>query len=214
MPFPNFTAAELYADGVVHTLAMVASAVAVALLLALTAGAISGPMTFALGIYGGALFVMFACSAAYNLTPWPAAKALLRRFDQAAIYLMIAGTYTPLVALIGTPLAYAILAIIWIGTVAGIVSKLVYDQRYRRFDIPLYLSLGWAGLVLIGHIVIALPPLATAMIFAGGLFYSVGVVFHIRETMKFHNVVWHGFVLAGAVCHFIAVAHGTAHAIS
>ncbi|RLQ87651.1 PAQR family membrane homeostasis protein TrhA [Notoacmeibacter ruber] len=213
MPFPNFTAAELYADGIVHTLAMIASAVAVTLLLALTAGEISGSMTVALSIYGGGLFAMFACSAIYNLTPWHGAKGLLRRFDQAAIFLMIAGTYTPLVVLMDTMLAYFILAVVWSGALAGVVSKLFFAGEYRRWDPALYLGLSWCGVVLIGQMLLVLPVLVTTMIFIGGLCYSVGVVFHVWESLKFHNVVWHSFVLAGAICHFIAVAHGTAWSI-
>lgn len=209
MPFPNFTAAEIYADGVVHTLAMIASAVAVTLLLALTAGQISGSMTVALSIYGAGLFAMFAFSAAYNLTPWHGAKVLLRRFDQAAIFVMIAGTYTPLVVLMGTTLAYVILAVIWTGALAGVASKLVFAGEYRRWDPALYLALSWCGVVLIGQMLMVLPTFVTAMIFIGGICYSVGVVFHVWESLKFHNVVWHSFVVAGAVCHFIAVAHGT-----
>ncbi len=203
----EYSVAEILADGVIHALGIALSVIAVAMLLASAGPTLNPSIVTGLSIYGATLIAMFSFSAAYNLVPQRRLKPLLRRFDQAAIFLKIAGTYTPLVILIGSAFAYALLAIVWALALAGAVAKLVFRPRRDRYSVPLYLALGWASVSLIWPMMQSLPPVDAWLIVAGGLLYTAGVVFHVWDKLKYQNAIWHAFVLAAALCHFTAVAH-------
>jgi len=147
--------------------------------------------------------LMLGVTAVYNLYPVSPRKWLLRRADHALIYLMIAGTYTPLVALVGSGIrAYLLLAVIWLVALVGIAVKLFLPGRYDRLSIGLYLLLGWSGLLAYESVIAALQPTALWLLAIGGLLYSVGVLFHVWRTLPFQNAIWHGFVLAATACHY------------
>ena len=200
----HYTPREIIADGVVHGLGVlfgVAGAgalVAMALTLHLGWGE-----RVAVAVYAAALVSMLAVSATYNLYPVSPRKWLLRRADHALIYLMIAGTYTPLVALVGTgPVAWGLLGFIWIVAGIGIAVKLLLPGRYDRLAIGLYLLLGWSGVFAYESVIAALQPAALWLLATGGVLYSVGVVFHVWRKLPFQNAIWHAFVLAAAACHY------------
>ncbi len=182
---------------------------AVALLLVHAAPRVDASTTTALAVYGVALIALFVASAAYHMTPLHHWKPLLKRFDQAAIFLKIAGTYTPLVVLLGSIFAYGLLVAIWAAALFGAIAKLAFRTRFQQISVALYLPLGWASLLLIWPIWTTLPPAATILIVAGGVLYTIGVLFHVWEKLKFQNAIWHGFVLAASACHFAAVAHAS-----
>jgi hemolysin III len=166
----------------------------------------SGKDIAAVSIYAAGLLAMLSISATYNLLPVSRAKWVLRRFDHSAIYLLIAATYTPfLLQMPASPLSIALLAGVWLIAVVGIVMELGLPGRFDRLSIGLYLALGWSGVMAYDTIVAALPPLTLALIAAGGLLYSAGVVFHVWERLRFQNAIWHAFVLLGATCHYTAV---------
>jgi hemolysin III len=151
---------------------------------------------------------MLGLSAAYNMWPVSAAKWFLRRFDHSAIYVLIAGTYTPFLAQIKIGLASAGLTIgIWSVAALGIVLKLLLPGRFERLSIVIFLLLGWSGVIAYDAAVSALPSSSLWLIAAGGALYSIGVVFHLWESLRFHNPIWHTFVLLAAVCHYIAVVN-------
>jgi hemolysin III len=146
---------------------------------------------------------MLGVSATYNLYPVGPRKWLLRRADHALIYLMIAGTYTPLVALVGSGAkAYVLLAVIWIVAAVGIAVKLFLPGRFDRLSIGLYLILGWSGLLAYESVIAALQPTALCLLAIGGALYSIGVVFHVWRTLPFQNAIWHTFVLVATACHY------------
>ena len=154
-------------------------------------------------VYATALVLMLGVSALYNLHPVSPRKWLLRRADHALIYLMIAGTYTPLVALVGSgSRAYALLAVIWIVALVGIAVKLFLPGRFDRLSIALYLMLGWSGLFAYESVIAILQPTALWLLAIGGALYSVGVVFHVWRSLPFQNAIWHGFVLVATACHY------------
>jgi hemolysin III len=149
---------------------------------------------------------MLICSALYNMAGEGQKKALSRRLDHAAIFLMIAGTYTPfsLIA-IGGSTGAALMVFVWSVAAIGIVLKLLTPTRFEALSIGTYLLLGWT-------IVFALDPLLESMsragiilLVAGGILYSFGVVFHKWTSLPFQNAIWHAFVLAAACCHFAVV---------
>jgi len=200
----HYTPREIVADGVIHGLGVV---LGLAGAVALVATALTAHLGFgeraAVVLYATALVLMLGVSAVYNLYPVSPRKWLLRRADHALIYLMIAGTYTPLVALVGSGTrAYLLLAVIWLVALVGIAVKLFLPGRYDRLSIALYLLLGWSGLLAYESVIAALQPTALWLLAIGGLLYSVGVLFHVWRTLPFQNAIWHGFVLAATACHY------------
>jgi hemolysin III len=208
-PIPNqraYARDELLADAIVHGGALVASLFGGGFILAHALGA-GGAKVAALVVYVLALVAMLGFSAAYNLTPASPAKWILRRFDHSAIYLMIAGTYTPLLLqLPDTMLAMTLAAIVWGGALAGVVMKVLLPGRFDTLAIGIYLALGWVGVFAAKSFAGVLPLLTMVLIAVGGLLYSAGVPFYLWEKLKFQNAIWHGFVVAAATCHFIAIA--------
>ena len=197
---------EHVADGVIHVAGIAASLVAISFLIAIYAPEGSSGMIAALAIYGATMVGLFSTSAAYHLVPAKNWKPLLQRFDHAAIFLKIAGTYTPLVAVMGGVYAYGVLAMVWAGALVGAVLRLVFGDRFAGISIGLYLMLGWASVLLISQMFERLPTGAAIMVIVGGLLYTIGVIFHVWERLKFQKAIWHGFVLVASSCHFIAVA--------
>lgn len=206
-PFPVVRqpcARELLADSVVHAVGLAAGVAGVVVLLVVHVGGARD--TAAIATYAVGLLAMLFCSAAYNRAPPSRLKWWLRRFDHAAIFLMIAATYTPFLAKFQDGGWAAALAVaVWAGAAGGMVLKLCWPGRFDRLSIALYLALGWL-------IVAAFEPLSASvetrtlmLLVAGGLLYTVGVVFHVWERLRYQTAIWHGFVVAAAACHYAAV---------
>ena len=165
------------------------------------------PVAASVFVYCAGLLAMICFSAAYNLTPHGPSKQLLRRFDHAAIFIMIAATYTPFaVNRLGAPYGDIILAAIWLSASFGVAMKVIFPRRFEWLSLGLYLAMGWL-------IVTVLQPLHAAMsatdfwlLVAGGLVYSAGVAFYVIERIPYHKAIWHAFVLVAAVLHFSAIA--------
>ena len=170
-------------------------------------GAIGLPAVIFIGliVYSIGLIGMFAASAAYNLVSHAGVKEILRRLDHAAIFVMIAGSYTPFALVIGGMTGHALLAAVWAIAAIGVVIKLRFPRRFDKFSVLLYLGQGWIVLFALDSIVAALPVRALTLLVAGGIVYTLGVGFHLMEGLRFHNVIWHVFVLGGAACQFVAV---------
>jgi hemolysin III len=196
-----YTRNEIRADALVHGAGILA-ALAGSIAMLVHAG-----VTWVLAAYLFGLLVMLACSAAYNLTPPSQLKWILRRFDHSAIFLLIAGTYTPLLPFLpDAAQSWTLGLVTWLGAAFGIAVKFAFPGRFDRLAILVYLALGWVGITAAGAFMQVLPPQVLNLIIAGGILYTAGVIFHIWERLKFHNVIWHGFVVAAAACHFAAIA--------
>jgi hemolysin III len=197
---------ERTADAFVHILGVSLGTVAVIVML--TAALVSLPplAKASLAVYGFGMLAMFGCSAAYHLVPSQDWKGTLRRLDHAAIFLKIAATYTPfaLVKIGGVP-GYTLLGGVWMVALAGLVGKLFDRPTWNRIDVPIYLLLGWAGVLAFYPLANAVSPKVLALLGLGGALYTVGVVFHLWRSLKYQNAVWHGFVLVATGCHFGAV---------
>jgi hemolysin III len=202
----NYDRAELIADGVVHGIGVFGGLIAATVLVVLTAIYASGFEVAVVSIYVVGLLAMLVLSATYNLWPVSRAKWLLRRFDHSAIYLLIAATYTPFIMeLKDSVFAMVLLTGVWCVAIFGIVLKLGWPGRFDRLSVGLYLAMGWSGMMLYQKVVTALPSLALWFVVAGGISYSLGVVFHAWQRLRFQNAIWHCFVLLGAACHYTAV---------
>ena len=181
------------------------SLAAAALLLVGAIGVLPAAIFVGLIVYSIGLVGMFAASAAYNLVSHVGVKEILRRLDHAAIFVMIAGSYTPFALVVGGRVGHVLLAAVWAIAAVGIAIKLRYPRRFDKLSVLLYLSQGWIVLLALDSITAALPNRALTLLVAGGVVYTVGVAFHLMERLLFHNVIWHLFVLGGAACQFVAI---------
>jgi hemolysin III len=202
--FPEYSLGERIADGCIHVLGVGASLVA-AIVLIVMARTMPTSWVVSIVIYSVGLVAVFAFSASYNLVNWPPLKAILRRFDHAAIYLKIAGTYTPFAVVMGGVYGYALLTVLWLITIFGMANKLIWPEHFFRTSNALYLAEGWSGLFAIGPMIAALSSQTLLLILIGGFLYSIGIIFHISHRLPYHNAIWHGFVLAASACHYAAV---------
>jgi hemolysin III len=160
-------------------------------------------------VYSVCLLTMLGCSAAYNLAANAPRRRLLRRFDHAAIFLMIAGTYTPFTTCrLDGVWAIGMTTAVWIGAVAGAAMKLIYPNRIERVSIVAYLALGWIILAGIRPLLSSLDARTALLIGVGGVLYSIGTGFHLWRALPFHKAIWHSFVLVAAGCHYAAILHG------
>lgn len=210
-PIPwNYDRAETIADAVVHILGITLAIAGAAVLLVVAVRHADVSQVTAVAIYLGGLMAMIGCSAAYNLWPLTPVKWWLRRLDHSAIYVLIAATYTAFVLPLDGGAMDAILIVQWLAAFIGIALKIVFPGRFDRAAIALYLVMGWSGLTVIGPVAAALTPLTLALIVAGGVLYSAGVIFHVWQSLRFQNAIWHGFVLSAAVCHYGAVLSSVA----
>jgi hemolysin III len=202
----HYSRAEMIADGIVHAVGIVLAIAAGSALLALAASH-AGPGEYvAAAFYVVSLLTVLSVSLAYNLWPVSPAKWILRRFDHAAIYLLIAATYTPFLAqLDGSPLAVSMIVLVWVAAAIGIAIKVLLPGRFDRLAIVFYLAIGWSGIVLVEPLVQTLPTTSIALIVAGGIVYSCGVIFFAWKGLRFHNALWHGFVVTGAGLHLAAM---------
>ena len=202
----NYDRAEVIADGVVHIVGVCFGLIAATALIVLTAVYASPLDVAVVSVYVAGLLAMLVLSATYNLWPVSRAKWVLRRFDHSAIYLLIAATYAPLIMEVkDSYFAIALLAGVWCVAIVGIWLKLVYPGRFDRLSVGLYLAMGWSGIMLYDAVVKVLPAMALGFVLAGGVLYSLGVIFHAWRRLRFQNAIWHSFVLLGAACHYMAV---------
>jgi hemolysin III len=200
-----YSRAEQLSDAIVHLAGIASALVAVPVLVTLAAlwFGDAGTVIAAL-VYGASLIVMLTCSAVYNLTPLPAWKDLLRRIDQSAIYLKIAGTYTPFAVLTGTHAGFFLTGI-WGAALAAASLILFAPARLKWASLVLYLGIGWAGAVIGAPLVTELSPAGFVLILIGGGLYTLGLVFFLWERLPFHNTIWHVFVLAASWILYAAV---------
>jgi hemolysin III len=196
---------EIWADGVVHGLGIAFGLVGVVVLIMLSMRTVSLWELTSVLIYAGGLLMVLTISAAYNLWPVSPVKWCLRRFDHSAIYLLIAGTYTPFITQMRSGIEPVLLLIgVWMSSIVGIVLKLRFPGRFDRLSIALYLFTGWIGITAY-ETISALPTISLWLLGSGGILYTSGVVFHLWESLRFQNAIWHAFVLVAAACHYGAV---------
>ena len=167
----------------------------------------SGLAVVGAAIFGGTAIAMYLTSTLYHAFPQDNRNGWLRRLDHSAIYLLIAGTYTPvLLGVLRGTAGWAMLAVIWTLAVAGVVFKLLAGARFRKVSVALYVAMGWAALALIQPLWTHMQPGGLAWLFAGGVAYTAGVAFYLmHERMRYSHFIWHLFVLAGTGCHLVMV---------
>lgn len=197
---------ERIADGAVHIVGVAASLVALGALLAIGVQSRTALWAVALGIYGLALVACFGCSAGYHLIVTPKLKAAFRRLDHAAIFIMIAGTYTPFALVkMETGAGLTLLAVVWTIALLGVVIKLTAPRYLEGVSTALYLVQGWAVVAAWHPLTEAVSAQVALLLLLGGVIYTVGVVFHLSDKIPYRSAIWHGFVLTAASVHYAAV---------
>mgnify|MGYP006194262471 CR=1 FL=1 len=197
---------EEFANALTHGLGAVAALAGGALLITLAALHGDGWQLAGAIVFGASLLLLYVASTLYHAIAQPLAKARLKVFDHCAIYVLIAGTYTPftLIGLRG-PWGWGLFAAIWTLALAGVVFKLFFTGRFKRLSTLVYVAMGWLVLVAIKPLWGALDAWTLGWLFAGGACYTLGTVFYHRPGLRYSHAIWHMFVIAGSVCHYIAV---------
>ncbi|QHM72302.1 PAQR family membrane homeostasis protein TrhA [Mixta intestinalis] len=203
----GYTLAEEIANSLSHGIGCIFGIVGLVLLLSQAITANAGTLAIvSYSLYGGSMILLFLASTLYHAIPWPRAKFWLKKLDHCAIYLLIAGTYTPFLLVgLDSPLAHGLMVVVWCLALAGIIFKLVFAHRFKALSLITYLLMGWLSLIVIYQLAIKLDQGGVWLLAAGGLIYTLGVIFYAIKRIPYNHAIWHGFVLGGSICHFLAI---------
>ena len=159
-------------------------------------------------IYGSSLTILYLVSTLYHSLTHSRTKAIFRRLDHSAIYLLIAGTYTPVILIsLRTTWVLYLLPIIWAMAILGVYIKVRYIHRYERLSLAFYIFMGWFALIAVKPMFNSIPIESFIWIIIGGACYTSGVVFYAWSRLPFNHTIWHGFVLIGSISHFIGMLY-------
>jgi hemolysin III len=205
---PGFSLGEEIAHAVSHGVGIVLAIVGLAVLVAVAALRGTAWHVVACAVFGTTLVLAYAASTLYHAIPLSRAKRVLRVLDHASIYLLIAGSYTPwTLGPLRGPWGWTLFAVVWCGAIIGIVAKSVAFDRGKAVSLVAYVAMGWC-------VIFAFVPLresvaagGVALLIAGGVAYSAGLIFYGMTRLRFHHFVWHLFVLTGSILHFFAVLY-------
>lgn len=201
-----YSSKEELANAITHGLGALIAVIGTILLLNKGASHLSQGQMIGILIYGISMVVLFAASTLYHSIQAPRARVFLKQMDHSAIYLLIAGTYTPFLTIsLHSDNARVLLWVLWSLAAIGIIFKVFFVYRFKKVSLITYLLMGWLALFLIKDIYHALAPAGFHLLIAGGLSYTLGTLFYAAKRFSYTHAIWHLFVLGGAVCHFLAI---------
>ncbi|EKO3980125.1 PAQR family membrane homeostasis protein TrhA [Vibrio fluvialis] len=202
-----YSVKEEVANAISHGVGLILGIVGLVLLLVKAVDHRADALTIvSMSIYGGSMIALFLASTLYHAIPHQNAKRWLKTFDHCAIYLLIAGSYTPfLLVSLRTPLAFGLMIVIWSIALIGIIMKVAFVYRFKRLSLVTYLTMGWLSLIVIYQLALNLDVGGLTLLAAGGVVYSLGVIFYVAKRIPYNHAIWHAFVLAGCACHFLAI---------
>ncbi len=205
-PVREESAAEHVANAVTHGAGFVVSVACLALLVVFSSLHKGVWEVVSCSVYGATLVLLYLASTLYHSIHRPGVRSVLHMIDRAAIYLLIAGTYTPylLVPLRGA-LGWSLFGTIWLLALLGIAFQAVFLNRFKILSVLTYLAMGWMVVGTVVPLLHAMPAMGVGWLAIGGLFYTLGVVFYAWKQLKFAHALWHLFVLAGSLCHFAGI---------
>ncbi len=203
---PRMTPREELANSISHGLGFVAAVSATPILVVRAVRTGGAANIVASSVFGAAMMLLYLSSCVYHAAPPGPRKQLLERFDHAAIYLLIAGTYTPFtLGILRGRWGWTLFGIVWGAAVVGVAVKLGYGVRYRRLSTLMYVLMGWLIVIPIRPLLMNMAPQGLILLAAGGVAYMLGTFFYLNHRIPYGHFVWHLFVLAGTTCHFFAV---------
>jgi hemolysin III len=156
-------------------------------------------------VFAASLILLYLASTLYHAAPAGRRKDRLHRLDHAAIYVLIAGSYTPFTLALGGAWGWTLFGIVWAAAIVGVSEKLISGDRFPRLSLALYILMGWLVLIAIRPLVANVPPAGVRWLAAGGVAYTAGTLFYTARRLRYHHLIWHLFVLAGSICHYIAI---------
>ncbi|MEZ8020139.1 hemolysin III family protein [Vibrio splendidus] len=198
---------EERANAITHGLGVALGVVGLILLLIRAFDYQADMLTVAsMAVYGSSIILLFLASTLYHSITTEKTKRLLKTLDHCAIYLLIAGSYTPFL-LVGlrTPLAMGLMAVIWGIALVGIIMKIAFVYRFKRLSLFIYLAMGWLSLIVVYQLAMNIDIGGLVLLAVGGVIYSLGVIFYVAKRIPYNHAIWHLFVLAGCACHFFAI---------
>jgi len=202
----EFSLTEEIWHAVTHGLGLVLSIAALSIMVAYSSQTGSAISVFASALFGSTLIVLYSSSTLYHALTHYELKKKFQLFDHASIYVLIAGSYTHVTLLtLGNRLGYSIFAIVWGVSLIGIYLKFAYPGRFEKLSLVLYLLLGWLIVVALKELLVVMPSGGLWLLLTGGLFYTVGVIFYVWDSLPFNHAIWHLFVMAGSISHFFMV---------
>ena len=198
---------EERANAITHGLGVVLGVVGLILLLIRAFDHQADMLTIAsMAVYGSSIILLFIASTLYHSITTEKTKRLLKTLDHCAIYLLIAGSYTPfLLVSLRTPLAMGLMAVIWGIALVGIIMKIAFVYRFKRLSLVTYLAMGWLSLIVVYQLAMNIEMGGLVLLALGGVIYSLGVIFYVAKRIPYNHAIWHLFVLAGCACHFFAI---------
>ena len=202
----RYTRREEYANIATHALGVALSIVALVLMVIYAARYGDPYHIVSVSIFGATLILLYLGSTLYHAVRHERAKYVFRVIDHSCIYLLIAGSYTPftLVTLRGG-WGWSLFGITWGLALAGIVFKVFFTKRFNVLSVATYIALGWLVVIAAEPVFNTVPAGGLGWLFAGGLFYTLGVVFYLWRRIPYHHAIWHCMVMGGSFCHFLAV---------
>ena len=202
----DFSLGEERANSITHGIGMALGIVALVLLSIKGAKSNNALYLFSMIIYSFTLIILYANSMIYHGFPNGRVKDIFERLDHSSVYLLIAGTYTPFCLLaIGGFWGYIMCVSQWLLAIIGVVFKTIWIDKFVKLHVVIYLTMGWMIIIFSQAILDSMDITGFALLFAGGLSYSIGTIFYTFNLFKYHHLVWHLFVLAASICHFIAI---------
>jgi hemolysin III len=204
----QYSVGEEIANSITHA---VATGLSIAALVVLIVSAVSQGDAWhvvSFSIFGSTLILLYLASTLYHAIPLPKAKRILKTLDHSAIFLLIAGTYTPfmLASMRGTT-GWVVFSVVWVLAVAGVVLKCCCVYRFKRLSLSIYLGMGWLCVLVMRDMYASLPGTSLTLLALGGLAYTLGVVFYVWKRLPYSHAIWHLFVIAGSTLHFFSVLH-------
>ena len=196
----GYSLAEEVANSISHGIGLVFGIVGLVLLLVQAADTNASATAIAsYSLYGGSMIMLFLASTLYHAIPHQRAKQWLKKFDHCAIYLLIAGTYTPFLLVgLNSPLAKGLMIVIWSLALLGILFKLTIAHRFKILSLVTYLTMGWLSLIVVYQLAVKLAVGGVTLLAVGGVVYSLGVIFYVCKRIPYNHAIWHGFVLPGS----------------
>lgn len=205
-PVPFYSVGEEIFNSITHGVGALCSIVGCVILIikaALGGGAVA---IASAAIYGASLIILYTMSTLYHSLTNQAAKQIFRIFDHCTIFLLIAGTYTPYLLLtLGNTLGLVIFCILWGMTILGMILNAVNLERFKRFSMICYIVMGWCIVIVIKPVILALGTTGTILLVAGGVLYTVGILFYRQKHKKYMHSIWHIFVFSASLLHYLSV---------
>ena len=202
---PEASSSAELANGLSHGVGLLAAIAATPLLIAGAASRGGAADIVGGSVFGASLVLLYLASTAFHLAREETVRVRLQRFDHAAIFVLIAGTYTPFtLGVLGGPWGWTLFGIVWGAAALGVATKLIAGVRYPRVSLAVYLVMGWLIVIAIGPLVTRMETAGVVWLVLGGLAYSLGAAFYARPKLRHGHLVWHLFVMCGSTCHFFA----------